>query len=377
MREEYYMKFKVEKTDFLRLLQKTQNIIEKRSTMPILANTLLVAEDGKLSIFATDLEVSIKDECPAEVDLPGKVAVNAKNMFDLVKELADEPIQIFKKANNWLEIKSKKALFNLVGSASDEFPAFPELDVKEFSRIQGQIIQDMIEKTLYSVSHDETRYHLNGVYFEKVSKDKETQFRMVATDGHRLSLIDKKIEIGFGDKSAGVIIPKKGLYELKKLLEGSEGIFEMGFEGSHLVVKKNNTVLFIRLIDGKYPNYQQLIPPKHAHKVAVSKDLFLSSLRRVSLLSNQKSKGITLSINKNVMEIYSNNPEIGDAKEELEVRYDGEAIKIGFNAKYLMDILNNISEAEVDIQLNDQLSPGILRPSEDSSYTCVVMPMRI
>lgn len=371
------MKFKIDKNDFLKLLQKTQNVIEKRNTMPMLSNALLVAEGSKLKIFATDLEVSVKDECSVEVEIPGKVAVNAKNLCDLVKELSDEPIQVFKKPNHWLEIKSKKALFNIVGAAADEFPAFPEIDVKEFTKVQSQVLQDMIEKTLYSVSHDETRYHLNGVYFEKVAKDKGTQFRMVATDGHRLSLIDKKIEISLGGKADGVIIPKKGLYELKKLIESGEGTIEMGLEGSHLVVKKDSAILFIRLIDGKYPNYQQLIPAKLGKKVGVSKDLFLASLRRVSLLSNQKSKGITLSINKNLMEIYSNNPELGDAKEELEIRYEGEAIKIGFNAKYLMDILNNIQDEEIDISLNDQLSPGIVRPASDQSYTCVVMPMRI
>jgi DNA polymerase-3 subunit beta len=202
---------------------------------------------------------------------------------------------------------------------------------------------------------------------------------MVATDGHRLSLIDKSIEAtDFGSKPGGVIIPKKGLYELRKLLENTNGeTLQMGFEGAHVVVKKGKTELYIRLIEGKYPNYQQLIPAKMQRKLAVSKESLLSCLRRVSLLSNQKSKGITLSINKNTMEIYCNNPELGDAKEEIEVDYDGEAIKIGFNAKYLIDILNNINDDQVNIQLNDQLSPGILRPAKDSSYTCVVMPMRI
>jgi DNA polymerase-3 subunit beta len=372
------MKFEILKNDFLKLLQKTQNIIEKRNTMPILSNVLLVAEEDKLSIYATDLEVSLKDEVPAKVDVQGKVAVSAKNLFDLVKELSDSSIQIVKKNNNWLEIKSKKAVFNIVGAAPDEFPAFPAYDVQKFFKLEGQLFHDMIEKTLYSVSNDETRYHLNGVLFERVGKDSETNFRMVATDGHRLSLIDKKIEIPAGEqKTDGVIIPKKGLQELKKLLEGESGTLEMALEGSHLIVKQEKAVLLIRLIDGKYPNYQQLIPARLQKRIAVSREELLSSLRRVSLLSNQKSKGITLSISKNAMEIYSNNPEIGDAKEEIDIRYTGEPLKIGFNARYLMDILNNIQDEEIDIELNDQLSPGILRPANDSSYTCVVMPMRI
>lgn len=371
------MKFEIQKSDFLRILQKTQNIIEKRNTMPILSNALLVAEKEKLSIFATDLEVSLKDECFVKVEVEGKIAVSAKNLFDLIKEFPDGPIKVNKKNNNWLEVKSHKAVFNIVGAAADEFPAFPQCETREFARVQSQILQDMIEKTIYSVSNDETRYHLNGVFFERVVSDGGTNFRMVATDGHRLSLIDKKVEMNLKGKTEGVIIPKKGLFELRKLLEGEEGSLEMAFEGSHLVVKKDATLLFIRLIDGKYPNYQQLIPARLQKRVAVSRDNLLSCLRRVSLLSNQKSKGITLSISKNAMEIYSNNPEIGDAKEEIDVRYTGDALKIGFNAKYLMDILNNIQDEEIDIELNDQLSPGILRPANDSSYTCVVMPMRI
>jgi len=372
------MKFEIQKNDFLKLLQKTQNIIEKRNTMPILSNALLTAEKGKVSIFATDLEVSIKDDIPARVDEEGKVAVSAKNLFDLVKELSDQTIQVTRKSNNWIELKNKKAVFNIVGAAPDEFPAFPQYGTKDFVRVQGQILKDMIEKTLYSVSNDETRYHLNGVYFERASTSGNANFRMVATDGHRLSLIDKKVEMPLSNsKAEGVIIPKKGLFELKKLLENDEGSLEMAFEGSHLIVKRESTVLLIRLIDGKYPNYQQLIPSRLMKRVAVSRQDLLACLRRVSLLSNQKSKGITLSINKNTMEIFSNNPEIGDAKEELDVKYSGDALKIGFNAKYLMDILNNIQDDEIDIELNDQLSPGILRPANDSSYTCVVMPMRI
>jgi DNA polymerase-3 subunit beta len=222
------MKFEIQKDNFLKLLQKTQNIIEKRNTMPILSNALLVAEKGKVSIFATDLEVSIKDEIPAEVSEDGKVAVSAKNLFDLVKELSDSTIQVTKKNNNWIELKSKKAVFNIVGTAPDEFPAFPQYGNKDFVRVQGQLLRDMIEKTLYSVSNDETRYHLNGVYFERIGSDGSTNFKMVATDGHRLSLIEKRVEISSPlAKTEGVIIPKKGLHELKKVLEGDEGSLEM------------------------------------------------------------------------------------------------------------------------------------------------------
>lgn len=372
------MKFEIQKSDLLRLLQRTQNVIEKRNTMPILANALFVAKDDKVCVFATDLEVSVRDEAKAEIMAPGSVAVSAKSLFDLVKELNDSTVQVVRKNNNWLEIKNQKAVFNIVGTSAEDFPAFPKYETTDFFKVEGKVLHDMIEKTIYSVSNDDTRYHLNGVLFERIVDGTGTHFRMVATDGHRLSLIDKKVDIPIVDKDGdGVIIPKKGLLEVKKILESEEGVVEMAFEGSHLIVKKGPTVLMIKLIEGKYPNYKQLIPPNFLRKIGVSKENLLSCLRRVSLLSNQKSRGITLSLNQNTLEIYSSNPDMGDAKEELDIKYSGEALKIGFNARYLMDILNNIKENEVDIELNDQLSPGILRPTNDAGYTCVVMPMRI
>ena len=174
-----------------------------------------------------------------------------------------------------------------------------------------------------------------------------------------------------------MIIPRKGLQEIRKLLEGSSGTIEMAVEGSQFILKGGSTLLMIRLIEGKYPNYNQLIPKNMKRQVIVSKELLTSSLRRVSLLANQKSKSVTLTLNPGLMQISSNNPEMGDAKEELEVNYKGEEMKIGFNAKYLLEILNSIHDTEIRIDLNDQLSPGLIRPGQDSDYTCVVMPMRI
>jgi DNA polymerase III subunit beta len=372
------MMIEVEKKDLISLLSKTQNIVEKRNTMPILVNVLLETENGKLKVFATDLEVSLTDEIPVIREKKGRVAVSAKNLFDIVKELAEAPIQLTKKENNWLEIRQHKSVFNIVGISADEYPVFPSYSTKDFLKIDSSVLSDMIEKTIYSVSSDETRYHLNGVYFEKYTASGKTLYRMVATDGHRLSLVDRELEAkGSALPPQGVIIPRKGLFEIKKLLDHVGGECEMAVEGSQLIVRHQSTVLMVRLIEGKYPNYQQLIPQKLSSHVMVHRETLLSSLKRVSLLSNQKYKGVTLSLSQGRMEITSNNPELGDAKEEIEIRYKGGDLKIGFNARYMLDVLNSFDDDEVDIELNDQLSPGILRPHNDSSYTCVVMPMRI
>ena len=372
------MKISTQKKDLVGLLGKTQNIVEKRNTMPVLVNVLIEAKEGILRVFATDLEVSLTDEISANVSEEGRLAVNAKNFFDIIKELNDDEILLKKKPNNWLEIKQGKSVFNIIGISPEEYPVFPTYTTDAFIKLESKLFLDMIEKTIYSVSNDETRYHLNGVYFERSNEKSDGQFRMVATDGHRLSLVDHFEDKGqTGDDVQGVIIPRKGLNEVRKILDASNSEFEMAVEGAQLIVKSDKTILMVRLIEGKYPNYKQLIPKNLNKTVMVKKDQFSSCLKRVSLLSNQKSKGITLSLSEGKLEISSNNPELGDAREEIEVDYSGNEMKIGFNAKYIIDILNSCNDDEIDINLNDQLSPGMLQPHGNQSYTCVVMPMRI
>ncbi len=372
------MKLKVDKKDLIALLSKTQNIVEKRNTMPILINVLLKAEKNGLQVFATDLEVSLTDQVPVKTEVEGQIAVNAKNLFEIVREFGEGEIVLETKNNNRLQIKQNKSVFNIVGISSEEYPVFPTFKTNDFIEVNPEVLLEMIDRTIYSVSNDETRYHLNGVYFEKKTVEGRTQFRMVATDGHRLSLVDRFTN----DETAniinsGVIIPRKGLAEVKKIIDFSNGTIQMAVEGSQLIVKSGSTVLMVRLIEGKYPNYQQLIPHNLKKTASMNRESLLSSIRRVSLLSNQKSKGVTIALAKGKMEISSNNPEMGDAKEEIEVDYNGEDLKIGFNAKYILDILNSFSDEKLCLELDTQLSPGLIRPSNDADYTCVVMPMRI
>jgi DNA polymerase-3 subunit beta len=369
------MKLEIEKKELMSLIGKTQNIVEKRNSMPILVNVLLEADKDLLKVFATDLEVSLTDAVKCKVIQTGKVAVSAKSLFEIAKELGEGMIQLSKKENNWLEIKQGKYHSKIVGVSSEEYPVFPSYNSNQFTKINSEDLMDMIDKTIYSISNDETRYHLNGVYFEQKP---DHAYTMVATDGHRLSLVKKSIPSAkYNTSGQGVIIPRKGLYEIKKLLENLNGEFEFAIEGAQLILKNGHTTLMIRLIEGKYPNYQQFIPQKLSQKAKVKRETFLTSLKRVSLLANHKSKAVTLSLTQGKMEIASNNPELGDAKEEIEIDYNGKDMKIGFNAKYITDVLSAINEEEVDIEINDQLSPGIMKPHNDSSYTCVVMPMRI
>lgn len=388
------MKVTIKKQDLIHLINLAQAIVEKRNAMPILSNLLMVAEPnskesaegpkseiGKLEIFATDLEVSLHNEVNARIQVPGRVAINAKSFYEIVRELNDGDVVLEKQENNWLKIVQNKSVFNIVGVAPEEYPVFPTYLTKNFMKIPAQLLNEMIEKTIYSVSNDETRYHLNGVYFEyfeKEGEEKGSYLRMVATDGHRLSLVEKKTgETSDVNLTHGVIIPRKGIHEIRKLIENKDSGVELAVEGSQLIVRFENAVMLVRLIEGKYPNYRQLIPQNLPEELVVRKDALLSSLKRVSLLSNQKSRGVTLKLSEGRMQISSNNPELGDAAEELEVNYKGKEIKIGFNARYILDVLTNIEKESVEIELKDQLSPGLVRPHLDASYTCVVMPMRI
>lgn len=374
------MKIKIDKQDLVDLIGRAQNIVEKRNTMPILVNVLLDAQNNSLQVFATDLEVSLTDQAQAEVIDPGKVVVNARSLFDIIKELPQGQILLEKNENHWLRISQNKAVFNIVGISPDEYPVFPSFSTKDFLNIETKLLREMIEKTIYSVSTDETRYHLNGVFFEKSVDNSGVNYRMVATDGHRLSMIDRKSESHPNSQvknQQGVIIPRKGLNELKKILEGAPEMVGMAIEGSQLILRAKNAVLMIRLIEGKYPNYQQLIPQSLKENLLVDRTLLLSSLKRVSLLSNSKSRGVTLNLSNGKMEISSNNPELGDAKEEIEINYSGRDIKIGFNARYILEVLTSMNEEMIQIDFNDQSSPGVVRPHNDPTYTCVVMPMRI
>lgn len=368
------MKLEIEKKDLLNLIGKTQNIVEKRNTMPILVNILLETGNETLKVFATDLEVSLTDSARAKVSQPGKVAVSAKKLFEITKELMEGPIKLIRKDNNWLQIEQGRFRSQLVGVSADEYPIFPTLSLESFIKMDAQVIKDMIDKTIYSVSNDETRYHLNGVFFEV---GQNAGFKMVATDGHRMSLITKKISGVNPQSTYGVIIPRKGLYEIKKMLEGIQGQVEIAIEGVQFVLRNADATLMVRLIEGKYPNYQQFIPSKLPQKIQVRRDLFLAALKKVSMMANEKSKAVLLNVTKDKMEISSNNPDLGDAKDEIEIKYSGNDLKIGFNARYIQDVLAAIEDEEVDFELNDNLSPGLMRPHNDSNYTCIVMPMRI
>jgi DNA polymerase-3 subunit beta len=369
------MNFTVNKEIITEALQKVQSVVEKKNTLQILSNVLLKVNNNELTIIATDLEVGLKILIPVESNQNGSIAISAKNLFEIIKELPNKPITFTKTENNWIQITCLKKKFNLVGLADEEFPPLPNFENKEYVQAKTLFAKEMIDKTLFSVSTDETRYHLNGAYVETTNNN---LIRMVSTDGHRLSFIDRELVLEKPQIfEKGIIIPKKGLTELRKLLDTKQDTFYLTIEKGNLLVKFDKTFLFIRLIEGDYPDYEQVIPKNNNKKIISNKNALLEALKCVITLSNEKSRGVKFSINNNLLNVSANNADLGSASDEIDVEYNGDPIEIGFNARYIIECLQILETEKIEIYLNDKLSPGLIKQFEKDDYTYVVMPMRI
>jgi DNA polymerase-3 subunit beta len=302
----------------------------------------------------------------------GGLTVGAKHLHDIVKALPGEELALKRSENNYAEIRAGKVEYKVVGMADREFPKLPNHREVKFVKVDAATLRDMIAKTFFSISTDETRYHLNGVWFESDGK----LARMVSTDGHRLSKVERELTDG-PTLPQGIIIPRKGLMEIKRALETADGAVELGVHGGHVFVRVKETALSVKLIEAQFPPYEQVIP-KENEKVAVcARAALLESLKRISIVSPDKTGGIKFVLHKGSLKVASDNPDLGEANEELDVSYEGAPLTIGFNAKYFIDLLSEMDGDEVRLELNGELDPGLVRPSDGKGYLGVVMPMRI
>ncbi|MBW2496250.1 MAG: DNA polymerase III subunit beta [Deltaproteobacteria bacterium] len=374
------MKLSISKTEFLQGLGRIQSIVEKRNSMPILANTLIEApktgKEATLQLSATDLEVGVRSLHTAKIEKAGGLTVSAKKLFEIVRELPDEQVGLEATANSYLEIRCNRSRFTLAGTAAEEYPTLPEFSPEKTIPVSAEMLSTMIERTMYAASLDETRYNLNGVYLEVLGDSGE--IRLVATDGHRLACVDREIEGDAGALASGVIIPRKGLGELKRLVDEPDAEeIELAFASNSGLARKGEVTLVMRLIEGEFPNYRQVIPSELSRQLILPTEPFVQALRRVALLSSERSRAIKLELGDGQLVISSSNPDLGDAREELDVDYAGDSLAIGFNAKYLLDAVNSIGVKEVRFAFQDELSPARLTPPEDEKTLAVVMPMRI
>jgi DNA polymerase-3 subunit beta len=368
------MEFRIATDELKKALHRAQGIVERKATMPILSNVLVTAAKNSITVTAFDLDIGIVSEHPAEVTKPGSITVSAKTLADIVANAPEANLTVKKLPNNYAEITCGAAHYKIVGMAPEEFPRLPKEEATHLVNIPGTLLLELVKKTSYAISHDETRYILNGVFFEPRAKN---LVRMVATDGHRLAMVEREVPGDFKLK-AGVIIPRKGLFELKRLLdEAPEAECQLGFAENSALFKKPGLSMVMRLIDGQFPEYQRVIPKEGEKQVLVRRDALADALKRISLLSADKANAVKLSLSENLLRITANNPDLGEAKDDLEVAYRGGDLTIGFNARYLSDVLAVVDTDEVQLELGDEHSPGVVHLPGDRSFTAVVMPMRV
>lgn len=382
------MESTLEKDDLLRCLYLVQGVVEKRSTLPILSHVLIEAGEGELSLGATDLEVGIRQRCKATVKKNGAVTTDARKLYEIIRELPPNLISLRSTGNGWVEVSSGRSRFRMASLDPKEFPAIgpssagrSESDEQKVSvTLPSQTLREMIEKTLFAASPDESRPNLSGVYIEPcsvVKGQKTGKLRMVSSDGHRLSLIERET-VSPPSTWPSTILPRKGLVEARKLLEKGEENVEFAIHGATATLTKETTELSMRLVEGEFPDYQQVIPKERNHEISFSREDLLGALRRLLVLTTERSRGVKLQIDKDKMEVSVNTPDLGEGVEEIAIDHGGETLIIGFNGRYLTEMLTVIDEEQkMTLFLKDEASPGLIKTEKDPDFSYVVMPMRI
>ncbi len=365
------MKFTVPKETILDELQLLQGIVEKRNTMPILANILMNVGEKEIELTGTDLEVGLKTHFEAQIDKPGAATVNGKKIFEIVKSLPDGQNVMFEEKGDQLEIMAGESEFKVLGMPKEDYPQVPEPKFEKNIRIPLSDFKEMIERVYYAITQEQ-RYYLNGALMS--IKDKHLE--LVSTDGHRLSYTARKVDGLKVEKEISVIVAKKTLSELRKF---ENETVEFDFDDNNLFFRVNNRTLISRIIESKFPNYQAVIPKENPNLLRISREELSNAIRRVSLLSTERSKGIKFYLEKNKMRLFSSNPEIGEARDRLDVDYKGNELEIGFNSQYLLDFLLTVAAEKVLFEIKDENSAVLLKPEkeDDIKNLYVLMPMKI
>ncbi len=371
------MEFVIERDTFRRALERVQGIVDRRNTIPLLANVLIQTVEGGIKLTASDMEIAFTAEYEADVMSAGETTLNAKQLHEIVGNLPLTTVHLKQLENEWMEITSGKAYFKIVGLSPDGYPAIPEVSSGDTFYLNGSTLKEMIEHVYFSIATDDSRYGLNGAFLEQLSDEEGGGLRMISTDGHRLSLINCPFT-GETRLKEGYLLPRKGLAELKKLCdEFHDADVEVSFSANSALFRYQKMVFFMRLLEGDFPDYRQVIPSKSLNRFFVSREEFTRALRRVSILSSEKTHSVRFSIHDDILEISASNPDLGESRETVEIENHGVDLSIGFNARYFLDALGVLSGERVILELGESLNPGILREEGGDDVMYVIMPMRL
>ncbi|MDA2910645.1 DNA polymerase III subunit beta [Nitrospiraceae bacterium AH_259_D15_M11_P09] len=376
------MKLRIERDELLTGLQRVQGVVEKRNTMPILSNILLEARSDGVNIIATDLEIGMRGLYKAAVTETGSVTLSARKLYEILKELREGEIELTVADNNWATIQAGKSQFKIVGLPSQDYPALPSIEREGLTPLTGVGFGDLIRKTLFAVGDNDARYILNGLLVTLTALEKKTMLRLVGTDGHRLSVAEQEVtEASAKDapREIKAIIPKKAALEMRRLLEEEDGEPLIGFSKNLMIFRKSGLLLTSRLMEGTYPNYQQVVPKDKEveRRVTVDRAELEGALRRVAVLSRDKTHAVRVTFAPGRVTLFSSNPDFGEATEELQARYEGQTLVTGFNARYLLDVLAVVDGDGVTLQMEAPLSPCLVRDPESPGFASVVMPVKV
>jgi DNA polymerase-3 subunit beta len=365
------MKFSAARETILKPLQTVVNVVERRQTMPILSNMLLSVEKGRLRVTATDLEVEMIADADIDMDSPGEITVPGRKLYEICRAVPDGTQIEINLSGERLTVKAGRSRFTLSTLRAADFPTVDEISAKQTFKVTRQDLRSLIDKTHFSMAQQDVRYYLNGLLLETERK----KLRAVATDGHRLALSEIDLESG-ASRDEQVIVPRKGVLELNRLLEG-EGDVEIALGANHIRVQLDGVRLTSKLIDGRFPEYARVIPNEPRNVITADRNLLRQALQRTAILSNEKYRGVRLELSSNSVVLQANNPEQEEAVETLEVDYSGDAMEIGFNVNYLLDALAAVDSEQVEFGVTDANSSCLIREPGGDHTKFVVMPMRL
>ncbi len=366
------MDIKCKTNELVKGLQTIQSVISSKTTVPSLSNVLIETENNTLSLIATDLEIGIRKKIPASITKKGATTLPAKKLYEIIRSLPTEEVQFVMKEADHMEIKSGRSVFKMVGIKKEEFPVFPDIKPEKSFSIKSNTLKKMITLTNFSVSTDPTRYVLCGIHMV-VEKGK---IKMISTDGRRLSYVEKE---GLSDKKKeiGVIIPIKAVNELNKILPETEADIKIEIEKNQILFRVNGTILISRLIDGNFPNYEQVIPKEVKTQLVLNRDEFLQATQRIATITTEKSVAVRYTLKKDKLIISAESPGIGEAMDEMDIDYSAESMVIAYNPTFVLDVLKNLKGNQIIWELTSSLNPAVIRPSQEKQTFFVIMPMRV
>ena len=375
------LKLNVSKEHFLSALGLLQNITGKKGTLPILANVLIQCGDNGIELIATDLEVGIKNVVPADIIQPGAITLPAKILYEIVKESGTENISLEEQDNYWMKIVAGSSVYNLAGSAAEEYPAFPEYNDEALVSFACESLKELIEKTIFSVAHErESNFTLTGILLERDElKDGSSSLRMVSSDGHRLSIMENRAqdEIKKISFENNIIIPRRGVLEIRKLCESNKAVL-VGFDKKQIVLKSEKALMIIRLLNGDFPDYRNIIKViVKENSIEVERVLFLEALKRTNLFTEDTFNAVQFDVNKESIVLSSHNTDYGNATDKIGTKYDGESLTIGFNCRYFIETLQVMKSDIIKLYINSEQSPCLIQGDDDPGFMSIIMPMKI